>query len=80
MATRADATRAYSLKSTLNRPVHVSCLCHIPILEIVIEANGVRDVPKDPALYVTLALSGNKLGKTEINRNRTPSWDETFLL
>ena len=54
------------LKSTLNCPVHVSCLCHIPILETVIEANGIRDIPKDPALYIRLALSGNKLGKTEI--------------
>jgi hypothetical protein len=78
MTTSAGAARAYSLKSTPS--VLYDVYARTLILDTVIQAKDITTIPKDPALYVRPALSGNKLDKTVIIRNRTPTWDQTFPL
>ena len=51
----------------------------MPKLE-VIEARDIKRVPQNPAIYVRLALSGNKLSKTGIKRNPAPAWEHTCSL
>ena len=78
MAAREGSKRVYILSSMFHLPTPV----FVPYShsDAVIEARDINNVPQNPALYVTLALSGNKLSKTEIKRNPTPTWEHTCPL
>ena len=80
MTTRGRSKRVYTLAGAS----HLSaCVFTDPIkfpkLEVT-EARDIKKVPQNPALYVRLALSGNKLSKTDVKRNPTPAWEHTCSL
>lgn len=76
MAASAGAQRQYSLTSVST----VTCGVHVLILQSVVSASEVGNVPSSPALYVTLALSRNKVCKTATIRSSTPTWNHPIQL
>jgi len=70
------APSAFTLSPVcLTFPLYITVVPY-PDCDLVIEARDINKVPRAPALYVRVALSGNKLGKTEIKRNSAPTWED----